>query len=140
MGACTKTTVAGLVAPKADTVTWTAPVPIGVHVVNAASQRPAHARPLGAMLRILVSLDWKVKVGERLEFETFWAEAEKVKMLPCCTEVLGAGDNVTLAGNGDGPTVLWPPQPPRAHRASAAIAHAKRPKSELLMHPPRLRV
>ena len=71
IGACTKTTVGGLVAPRADTVTWTAPVPIGVQVVKVASHRPAHATPLGAMLRILVSLDWKVNVGEMFEFDPF---------------------------------------------------------------------
>jgi len=71
MGAWTKTTVGALLAPKADAVTWTAPVPMGVQVVKAASQRPAQARPLGDILRMLVSLDWNVKVAERFEFELF---------------------------------------------------------------------
>jgi len=71
IGGWTKTTVGALLAPKADAVTWTAPVPMGVQVVKAASQRPAQARPLGAILRMLVSLDWNVKAAEMVEFELF---------------------------------------------------------------------
>src|ERR1035438_6648616 len=78
----TNTQVGTLEAPRADAVTWTAPVPPGVQVVKATSQCPAQATPLGARFKTDVSLDEKVKVVLRLTPEAVCADALKPNVAP----------------------------------------------------------
>ncbi len=58
-------------------------------------------------------------------------------ILPCCNDALVAGDRVILAGKGDGPGGLLPPQAPRPHNKGAIIMNADHLKQNLPMHPPR---
>src|SRR5579864_1551526 len=137
IGGCTKTRVGGLLTPRAVAVTWTDPVPPGVQVLKVASQRPAQAAPLGAMLRMLVLLDWKVKAGAMVVPTTFCADAVKISVPPSCSDALVAGERMTLAGTSDGPGGLCPPHPANMHRAIIETTDAIRSKCHLPMHPPR---
>src|SRR5580704_14956636 len=111
IGGCTNTNVGALVTFWVEAVTWTTPVPPGVQVVKAASQRPAQPAPLGAIFKIEVSLDANVKVPATLLPAAFCADAMKLMKLPSWTEVLLPGVRFTRAGNDDWPAGGCPPQP-----------------------------
>src|SRR5579863_2666040 len=135
MGGWTKTSVGGLTTPSAVAVTCTAPEAAGLQMVNVASNRPAQACPPAAKLRMLVSLDWKVKATLMLALELFTALAENLSVLPSCSDVLPPGFSVTLAGMADLDTTVCPPQPPRTSKHPTATPLARRLARELPMHP-----
>jgi hypothetical protein len=113
IGAWTKIVVGGLVAPSAEAVTCTTPIPAGEQTLNSAFQLPAHAIPVGEISRIpggLVGVRENVNVGEIFAFVPFCATAVNASVLPTCIEALTLGVSVIFAGNGDVPGGLCPPQ------------------------------
>src|SRR5580704_3622263 len=81
----------------------------GVHTVNPASQWPAHATPLGARVRIEVSLEVKVIVVFRLVPEAVCTAAVKFRVPPRFRDVVGPGLSVTLPAKRGGPGLDPPP-------------------------------
>src|ERR1700736_2526512 len=135
IGGCTNTYVGTLDSPRADAVTWAAPVPPGVQVVKATSQCPAQATPLGAMFRTEVSLEEKVMGTARFVPEVVCADALKPNVAPKTTEVLLLGVRLTFPGKSGVLTLEPLPQPPMLHKERTAIVNGKTFKRDLPMHP-----
>ncbi len=79
----------------------------------------------------------KVNDGLRPELELFVALVEISKVAPTCMEKLGLGLMVILAGKGEGPGGLLPPQAGRSSndKKEMTTTHADGPKRNLPMHP-----
>ena len=71
---------------------------------------PAQAMPPGEILRMLESLDSKVKVVGMLLPASFCAVADRAKALPNCSEIEGDGVRVIDVGLVEGPAGRCPPQ------------------------------
>src|SRR6266567_9211649 len=124
-----------LVAPSAEAVTCTTPVPPGVQVVKLTSQWPAQATPLEASVKTDVSLEEKVMLVEILVPEEVCAEAVKLRVPPSAREVLLPGVRVTRPGKMGVPAFLLPPQPLKLHRGRIATATHKAFERNRPMHP-----
>src|SRR5271169_3644819 len=112
-----------LLAPRAEAVTRATPVAPGLQVVKATSQCPAQATPLGAIVRIEVSLDEKLMAVVRVVPEAVCADAVKTTTPPRTREVLVAGARLIFPGNSGGPGLEPPPHPLRLHRERIASAN-----------------
>jgi hypothetical protein len=90
---------------------------------------------LGATFKTEVSLEAYEIGTERLTPEVVWADAEKAKVAPSCTEVLAAGVRLTLPGKSGGPALVPLPQALKLHKKRMAAANHKAFKHDLSMHP-----
>ena len=123
--------------PKAVAVTVTGPVAPGLQVVNAASQCPAQATPLGARFRIEVSLDVKVMVVARLVPDVVWTLAVKARVPPTINEAVDEGVRVIFPANSGGPGCEPPPQPDmgkKSKKKRTAAARRRPSERNLPMH------
>ena len=135
MAGWTNTEVGMLVAPRAEAVTWTTPVLPGVQEVKLTSQCPAQATPLGASVKMEVSLEEKVMGVAMVVPEAVDADALKLRALPRRREVEALGVRLTLPGKMGGPAFLPPPHPPKLHSERIATANRKAFERNLRMHP-----
>src|SRR5579862_7574850 len=104
-------------------------------MVKLISHDPAQPTPLGATVRIEVSLELYSKVALTLVPASFCAVAVKLIVLPTCSDVLIAGERVTCRMNGDGLAGGWAPHTLMVDINMIAATKRKLPEHELRMHP-----
>jgi hypothetical protein len=85
---------------------------------------------------VLVGVNEYVKVVLMLVFEAFRALAVNTRVLPNCMEALVTGFRVIVAGKGEVPGGLFPPQAAKNRNEEIVmIAQRLRTKCNLPMHP-----